>query len=371
MTTVLIAPDSFKGTASAAQVAAALAAGWLDVRPHDDVITVPMADGGEGTVDAISAAIPAATRHHVRVTGPDGRPVVATWLRIEEQGSTTAVVELASAAGITLLDAPAPLTSHTIGLGEVMRAALESDPDRLLIGLGGSASTDVGVGALVGLGARLLDASGRDVPPGNGSLDRIARIDWTAVVDPPRNGALVLSDVRSPLLGPSGAVAAFGAQKGIRPDAAAAAETRVAHVAAVIERTRVADPHADGAGAAGGTGFGLRAWGAALVRGADAVGRLVGLAEACARADVVVTGEGRYDGQSGQGKVPEYVRGVASECGVPAILIAGDIRSSPAGFSASVALVSLAGGEAAAMAEPTRWLREAGRIAARAGVVAG
>jgi len=366
MTTVVFAPDSFKGSAPAAEVANALCLGWRDVRPYDTLVALPMADGGEGTVDAISAALPTAVRRSATVTGPDGRPAVATWLRIEQHGVATAIVELASASGLTLLKRPEPLTAHTIGLGQVMRAAIESGVDRLMVGLGGSASTDVGLGALVGLGARLLDGAGREVPPGNGTLDKIASVDWHGAFGPPRGGAVVMSDVRTPLLGPAGAVAVFGAQKGIPASGAAAAEARVARAAALISRTRGGNPSADGAGAAGGAGFGLVAWGATIVGGAQEVGRMIGLEAACATADVVVTGEGRYDGQSRHGKVPHHVLEIASARGLPTLLVAGDIRASPREFAASASLADLAGGLSAAMAEPTRWLREAGRALAHA-----
>ncbi|WP_353808997.1 glycerate kinase [Agromyces sp. SYSU T00194] len=369
---IVLAPDSFKGTATAADAAAALADGWLRRAPGDEVLARPMADGGEGTIDALAAADPAAERVPVRVTGPDGRPVDTAWLRLTgPEGEQVGVVELASASGIMLLDPLRPLDAHTIGFGEAIAAALDAGVDRLLLALGGSSSTDGGLGALTALGARATDASGAPVAPGNRGLGDLARIDLDDLRPLPPGGAVILSDVTNPLLGPAGAAAVFGPQKGADPAAVARMDANLSRLDRVLRAARggAGAPGADtpGAGAAGGTGYGLLAWGAVAVSGAAAVAEAVGLAAAVDRADLVVTGEGRFDGQSEAGKVPSEVRATALAAGVPVALVAGAITAETGEFAASVSLTDLAGSGSEAMAHPLAWLEEAGaRLAAEA-----
>ncbi len=366
---VVLAPDSFKGTASAADAAAALAAGWARTAPDDEVLTRPMADGGEGTVDALAAADPAAEHMPVRVTGPDGRPVDTSWLRLTgADGERLGVVELASASGITLLDPLQPLDAHTIGFGEAIAAALDAGVDRLLLAIGGSASTDGGLGALTALGAGATDASGRPVAPGNRGLGDVDAIDLSGLRPLPPGGAVILSDVTNPLLGPAGAAAVFGPQKGADADTVALMDAHLARFVRVLRQGfEAADapgpapaPETPGAGAAGGAGYGLLAWGATAVSGAAAVAEAVGLAAAIDRADVVVTGEGKFDGQSEAGKVPSEVRATALAAGVPVALVAGAIAAETGDFVASVSLTDLAGSGSEAMARPLHWLEEAG-----------
>ena len=349
---VVIAPDSFKGTLSAPGAAAALAAGWRSVRPDDDVVEVPMADGGEGTLDALAAAVPAATPVPIRVPGPAGDPVDAVLLRLPDG---RAVVELAVTSGITLLPVLRPRTAHTRGFGAAIRRALDDGATGLLLAIGGSASTDGGVGVLRALGARFLDAEGAEVPDGAEGLVRLVRVDLSALVPRPPGGVLVLTDVVNPLLGADGAAAVYAPQKGAAPSDVPVLEAGLARLAALLP----ADPSAPGAGAAGGTGFGLLAWGAVLVPGAPAVAAAAGLPAAVAGAGLVVTGEGRFDGQSRSGKVPEAVRGVAEAAGVPAALVAGSIDASPEGYRGAVALTELVGREAS-FADPAAALRRAG-----------
>lgn len=373
---VVIAPDSFKGTVSAAAAATALAAGWSEVRPHDEVRCLPMADGGEGTLDAFEQAFPASIRMAVTVTGPDDHVFEAHWLLIPGRGGgmhdggmhdgSTAVVELASTSGITLLHPLRPLEAHSLGFGQAVRAALDHGVDRVLLAIGGSASTDAGTGALTGLGARFLDADGRTVPFGNVGLGDIDRVEFGALAPLPPGGATILSDVVNPLLGRQGAVAVFGPQKGIGDGLARDAEERLAHVARLIEEERGTDPSMPGAGAAGGTGFGLLSWGASVVPGAGAVGEALGLAETVAGAHVVITGEGRYDRQSPSGKVASHVRALAAAAGARCHLVAGDIEVEPRRFDDWMTLVDLSGSGEAALAEPERWLVEAGRRLAAA-----
>lgn len=368
--TVVIAPDSFKGTIGAAAAAAALADGWRRIRAHDAVRLLPMADGGEGTVDAFGAAVPGARRVPVTVTGPEGTPVEASWVLLPGDGEAphgTGVVELANTSGIELLGAPPrlrPLDAHTRGFGEAIRAALAHGVSRLVLGIGSSASTDGGTGMLAALGASFTDAAGQPIPDGGGGLAELAAADLTGLPALPPGGVTVLSDVTNPLLGERGAAAVFGPQKGATPADVAALDAGLARLARLLP----ADPHAAGAGAAGGTGFALLAWGARLVPGSRAVAELVGLPQAVAEASVVVTGEGAFDGQSAAGKVPAHVAVLAEGAGVPVALVAGRIAGDAdvSDFAASASLTELAGSPAAAMSHPAHWLTEAGAALARA-----
>jgi glycerate kinase len=355
----VIAPDSFKGSLPAAAAAAALAAGWHAARPGDEVHTVPLADGGEGTLDVLAAAVPAARWEQAQVTGPAGQPVDCPWLVLPDG---TAVVELAAASGLPLLSRPDPLGAHTIGLGEVIGCALDAGARQLTVALGGSASTDGGTGALAALGARFTGADGRPLPAGGGALPRLAAADLTGLRPPPPGGVSCLSDVRAPLLGPAGAAAVFGPQKGARPDQVALLDRGLARLAGLLG----GDPAAPGAGAAGGTGYGLAAaWGALIVPGAPQLARLAGLDQALAGAGLVITGEGRYDQTSGTGKVAGAVFAAAATAGVPAALVAGQVAARPPAGVPVLSLAGLAGGVPAALADPARYLRLAGqRLAA-------
>lgn len=361
--TVVLAPDSFKGTLGAAEVAAALAAGWAEVRPADSIVLKPMADGGEGTLDAFALAVAGARRMPVTVTGPDGEPVEASWVLLPATADSpgeTGVVELASTSGIELVaDRLIPFDAHTVGFGEAVAAALDHGVARLLLGIGSSSSTDGGTGVLTALGARFTDAAGAPVPLGARGLDAVAAADLSALRALPEHGVIVLSDVTNPLLGPTGAAAVFGPQKGLDAAGVFRAEAGLARLAALLP----IDAQAPGAGAAGGTGFGLLAWGAAIVPGAAAVAEIIGLSDAVAAASVVLTGEGSYDGQSAAGKAPAHVASIARAAGVPVAVAAGRIAedADTSALAASVSLTDLAGSSAAAMADTARWLREAGR----------
>ncbi|WP_313540814.1 glycerate kinase [Leifsonia aquatica] len=363
--TVVVAPDSFKGSATAAEVAEALGAGWRSVRPADTMVLAPTADGGEGTLDAFAVAVPGARRRPVRVLGPSGEAVEAAWMALPDG---VAVVELAATSGLGLLRAPAPFDAHTVGFGQAIAAALDAGATSLLLAIGGSASTDGGAGALTALGARLLDADGRPVAPGNRGLADLARVDLSGLRSLPAGGARILSDVTSPLLGPDGAAAVFGPQKGATPEDVPALDAGLARLAAVLEAAAgdgtpaPTDVSVDepGTGAAGGTGYGLRVWGATMAPGATAVADTLGLPERIAAADLVITGEGRYDSQSASGKAPEHVAALARRAGIPVLLAAGAITAEPHGFADAVALTDLAGGTDAALADPLRWARAAG-----------
>ena len=357
MTRVVVAPDSFKGTASAADAAAALAAGWRRVRPDDELLLRPMADGGEGTLDAFASAVPGARRIAVRVRGPVNEPVETHWLLLPDG---TGIVELAATSGITLLDPLAPLDAHTAGFGEAIAAALDAGVFRLLLALGGSASTDGGVAALAVLGGRFADASGRPIRHGNRGLGTLHRVDLSALRPLPEGGATILGDVANPLLGSSGAAAVFGPQKGADAAMVAVLDENLAWLVRRMPPSMRPLAEVPGAGAAGGTGFGLLAWGASMGGGAALVAEAARLPDAITGADLVITGEGRFDGQSEAGKAPAEVAELAGTAGVPVVLVAGAITAEPRGFAASVALSDLAGSDAAAMAEPLRWLERAG-----------
>lgn len=334
---VVIAPDSFKGSISARAAAAAIAEGWRSVRPGDEVVTLPQADGGEGTLDAIEAATPDAVRRSAgMVTGPDGRPVPGEWLQLPDG---TAVVELAQCSGIALMERLDPLGATTRGLGEVIAAALAAGAVELVIALGGSASTDGGAGALDAL-----------------DLSR-----------PPSRGVRLLTDVTAPLLGPAGAAAVFGPQKGATPEQVVELEERLVAFSALFD----ADPATPGAGAAGGAAFGfLAAWDAQIESGSAAIARLTGLEVRLAEADAFVTGEGSFDATSLTGKVVGHALELAERHDLVArtTVIAGRVATEPHAPSgaavASISLVDLAGSTAAALADPVRWLIAAGARAA-------
>ncbi len=356
---VVLAPDSFKGSISAQNAAAALAAGWRERRPGDELIALPLADGGEGTIDALAAAHPGARCRAEQVVGPAGRQVRARWVSLPDG---TAVVELAEASGLPLLDRPDSLGAHTYGLGQMIAAT--AGCRALLIGLGGSASTDGGTGALRALGARLLDDAGNDLALGGGALTDLATIDLRSLPDPPAGGVRCLVDVDAPLLGERGAARVFGPQKGASPTDVALLERGLG----VLARKLGGAPEAAGSGAAGGTAYGLAAaWGAVVVPGATTVAEAVGLPSALAVADVVVTGEGRYDATSRTGKVVGTVLATVGPR-LPVMLAVGQLAADPPEtVAASVALADLAGSSRGALAEPERWLRAAGRALAEAG----
>ncbi|MEV4557835.1 glycerate kinase [Kitasatospora sp. NPDC049285] len=358
---VVVAPDSFKGTIDAADAAAALADGWRSVRPDDQVVCRPMADGGEGTLAAIVSAHPEAVTVEVpAVTGPDGSPVPGRFALLPDG---TAVVELSVASGLPLLGGELlPLAATTRGTGETIAAALDAGATRLVIGLGGSASTDGGYGILAALGARLLDAGGMTLADEPSELDQalsVARVfDTDGLRATPSGGVVLLTDVTNPLLGPRGAAAVYGPQKGAGERELPLLEQRLTRLAELLG----GDPETPGAGAAGGTGYGLlAAWGAVVEPGAAAVAGLLDLPAALAAADLLITGEGRFDATSLQGKAVGEVLGMAEAAGVRTAVVAGE--SDVAGV---LTLTALAGSSAEARSDPARWLHRAGAQLAEA-----
>jgi glycerate kinase len=357
---VLIAPDKLKGSLAAPAAAAALARGWRSVRPGDELVVLPMADGGDGTLAVLAAAQPGAQWVSVPTVDAVGNPRLGRYLRV----GNTAAVELAEICGIAGLSVLDPMGAHTIGLGIVLAAALRSGARSMVVALGGSASTDGGAGALSALGAQLVGADGR-LPPGGRGLSRLAAVCADRLVPVPAGGVQVLVDVQAPLFGPCGSAFVFGPQKGAGQAEVLELDRGLRRLAAVLG----ADPDQPGCGAAGGTGYGLAYWGAQLTPGARTIGELVGLPEAVRRADLVLTGEGRFDAGSLTGKTCGHVLGLAAGGGVPALVVAGSVAGEMAAAASGVGLLSLtelAGSEHAALREPARWLAEAGRQAAEA-----
>jgi len=325
---VVIAPDKFKGSLSADGVARAIAAGFDAVTPSD-IDLVPMADGGDGTVDAALRAGFSAVQ--CSVTGPDGVPVEATIA----VGDGTAVVELATASGIALLprDGLLPLTATSRGTGELIRAALDAGCSRIVLGLGGSACTDGGAGLVAALGGKLLDAAGAELPDGGGALADLARIDLSGLDVRLHETELVVAlDVDNPLLGSTGAAYTFGPQKGADPAQVAQLDAALATFAQVLSTALGRDLQeaidTPGAGAAGGVGFAaLAVLGATPQTGLELVADLVGLAERVRGADLVITGEGSLDRQSLSGKTPVGVARIARAGGVPAVVAVCGVSS--------------------------------------------
>jgi glycerate kinase len=324
---IVIAPQEFKGSLSAVQAAEAIAEGLRRALPDADLVLVPMADGGPGTVEAVVAAKDGRWEK-TAVRGPLGAPVDATWGVID---GDTAVIEMAAASGLVLVPESErdPRLTSTYGTGELVAAALAAGCRRIIVGMGGSATNDGGAGVAQALGARLLDDQGRDLPSGGAALIRLARIE-TSSLDARLAQARIFAatDVFNPLCGPQGASAVYGPQKGATPDMVRELDEALAHYAAVIERDLgVSVLEAAGAGAAGGLGAGLVAFlGAEVLPGAKLVADAVGLEQRMAGADLVIAGEGRLDAQTGFGKAPWEVARLARQAGIPVIAIAGSLR---------------------------------------------
>ncbi|MDO9319229.1 MAG: glycerate kinase [Gammaproteobacteria bacterium] len=331
---VLIAPDSFKECLSAPEVARAIAEGWRRVAPQDVLVEMPLADGGEGTTVALVNAA-GGTLHPCTVTGPLGA-VVTAYFGLLADGST-AVVEVAEASGLHLVapDQRDALRASSFGTGELILAALQHQPRRLIIGLGGSATTDAGVGLLQALGARFKDALGKALSPGGGALINLVHIDIAAVVARLSGvEVLVATDVTNVLLGPRGAAAVFAPQKGASADQVLALESGLQHYAACARAHGYDVDSVPGSGAAGGIGgtlfgmFGAGKPGAQIVSGVELVMRTVGLEQQLRDVDIVITGEGSLDAQSAAGKVPAGVCALAQRHGVPVIALAGVVGES-------------------------------------------
>jgi glycerate kinase len=322
---IVVAPNAFKGSLTASQAAAAIAGGVREAMPDAEVVEVPVADGGDGTVEALVSANRGEYRS-AEVLGPLGDLVTAQYGLIDSR--RTAVVEMATASGLTLISSERrdPRRTSTYGFGQLLEAARSDGVSHVIAGIGGSATNDGGAGMAQALGYRLLDAAGRDLERGGAALASLERIDssgfdraWSSVQ------IKVACDVTNPLTGPRGASAVYGPQKGADEDAVRELDAALGRLAAVIERDlgkRVAD--LPGAGAAGGTGAGLVAFlDAELVRGAPLVVEATGLDAHLSGADLVITGEGRLDEQTAYGKAPGEVAMRAQAAGVPVLVMTG------------------------------------------------
>ena len=343
MPRVLLAPDKFKGTLTAAEVAVHLSDGLRSVLPDVEVVVVPVADGGDGTLAAAVAA--GFTRMPVWATGPTGMPRESAY----GVRGTEAVVELAEVSGLAQLPGgrAAPLSASSRGTGDLIAAALDAGARRVVVAVGGSACTDGGAGLLQALGATIRTATGAEVRPGGAGLLDAARLDLTGL-HPELAGAelVVACDVDNPLTGSRGAAAVYGPQKGAGPEDVELLDSALTRWADLVARATGTDRRDEpGAGAAGGVGFGLLAvLGATTRPGAELVFELTGLPDALAGVDLVVTGEGSLDAQTLHGKAPAAVAALARDKGVPAVAVAGQVTLTPAelgaaGLHAAYALV--------------------------------
>ncbi len=362
MITIVVAPDKFKGSLTAEEAAAAVERGVRRVWPRARVVRAPMADGGEGTLRALVRATGGRIFHR-RVMGPLGGPVRAAFGVLGD--GKTAVIEMAEASGFRLVPAARrnPLVTTTYGTGELIMAALRRGCRRFIVGIGGSATNDGGAGMAQALGVRLLDAHGRELPAGigGGALDRVAGFDFSGFqISNFKFEFLVASDVRNPLVGPRGASAVFGPQKGATPAMVKQLDANLRHWAKVIAKDarllagqglRNAEYKSlttfPGGGAAGGLGAGLRAFlGARFRPGVEIVIEHARLAEKLRGADLVITGEGRLDRSTLDGKAPLGVARLARRLGVPVIAIGGSLAPEAeaafrrAGFAAALPLMT-------------------------------
>jgi glycerate kinase len=366
---IVVAPDKFKGSLPAAEVADAIAAGLRAELPGAEVITIPVADGGDGTVDAAVAAD--FERVPVTVDGPTGEPVRASYARRGE----VAVVELASACGLMRLlgGHREPLTASSFGAGQALAAALAADARRIIFGVGGSASTDGGAGLLEALGARVLDTCGEPLARGGAALRDVAVLDLAGLHPALRAGSVILAtDVANPLTGPDGAAEVYGPQKGATPDQVRELADGLRRWAAVVAEATGTDwSQAPGAGAAGGVGFAaLAVLGAERRLGIDVMLGLLDFDVALESTTLVITGEGSLDAQTLAGKAPVGVAQAAARRGIPVVAVAGrctltDAELARAGFGAVYTLSDLEPDPARSSAEASVLLRRVGQALAR------
>ena len=368
---IVIAPDSFKESLTALQVARAIEAGMREIWPEATYVKVPVADGGEGTVQALIDAM-GGRKVDVRVTGPLGQTVDAFY----GCAGDLAVVEMAAASGLEGVppDLRDPRTATSRGTGELIRAALDAGARRFVLGVGGSATNDGGAGMLQALGVRLLDDAGNDIGPGGAALAQLARID-AAGLDPRVRDAefRIACDVDNPLTGPRGASAVFGPQKGASPAMVEQLDAALAHFADIVKRDAGRDiAHSPGAGAGGGIAAAMVVFLNGQLRpGIEIVTEAVGLDEKVRDADLVVTGEGRIDGQTVNGKTPMGVATVARRHGKPVVAIGGSLAQDAdavhaAGIEVVVAAVARPCSVAEALAAADANLRRAARNLAAA-----
>lgn len=325
---ILIAPDSFKGSLSASQAAAAMRLGILRVLPQADIVCYPMADGGEGTLDSILATL-GGERRQLEVSAASGGKIVAEYGVLQQADKSVAIIEAARVVGLTLpqTTSVSVMQRSTLGLGELLRHALDAGIRRFMVGIGGSATNDGGAGLLQGLGLQLLDCEGQSLPPTPEGLVPLAVIDATHL-DPrlADSQIQILSDVDNILCGPQGATYVFGPQKGVQSGQLHALDASLKRYASLLEQqNRPCLSLQAGTGAAGGLGFALQWLGGAYRSGAETLLQLYDFDRALQNADWVITGEGRSDRQTLAGKAPWVVAQHATRAGVPAVLVSGTI----------------------------------------------
>lgn len=324
---IVVAIDSLKGSLSSMEAGNAAKEGFLRADSSAQVVVKPLADGGEGTVQALVSGMGGRLKH-IQVTGPLARPVICEYGILED--TNTAIIEMSGAAGITLLssDERNPMYTTTYGVGEVIRDAVANGCRRFLVGIGGSATNDGGIGMLQALGYGFLDEEGRQVPYGAAGLSRLARITDDNVLPQLKECSFrIACDVKNPLCGELGCSAVFGPQKGADPEMILKMDrwmSEYAHLAAALYPK--ADPKQEGTGAAGGLGFAFLTFtNAILESGIRLVLEETKLEKELADADLVITGEGRLDGQTAMGKAPVGVAGLAKKYGKPVAALAGSI----------------------------------------------
>ncbi|MGH3568472.1 MAG: glycerate kinase family protein [Pseudonocardia sp.] len=366
---VVVAPDSFGGTLSATAAAEAIAQGWRRGAPGARLRLVPLADGGTGFAEVLHAAL-GGSWHDLVVSGPFGDAVPARWLQVGE----TAYVESAAACGLHLVsrdrrDAAARHATSR-GVGELIRAARDAGVAEIVVGLGGSATTDGGAGMLAALGAIPVDGDGVPLADGGAALVRCVRLDG----DPALTGVRLVAavDVDNPLLGRAGAAAVFGPQKGVDEAGVVELDNALAQFAEALAAALGRDVRDEpGVGAAGGLGAALLACGARRVSGAGLVRELVGLDAELDQAALVITGEGSFDWQSLRGKLVTGVSGAAADRGLPCVVLAGQVsvgrrEAAAAGVAAAYSVADDAGGVTASLADPAGTLAAlAERVASR------
>lgn len=323
---IVIAPDSFKGTMTSIEICGYIEDIIKKYLPDTKVVKIPIADGGEGTVDAYLSGI-GGTRRKKTVTGPMGTPVEAEYGILPD--GETAVVEMAAASGLPLVEQEkSPMDATTFGTGELIADAVENGCTKIILGIGGSATNDGGIGALAALGVRFLDETGREVTPDGKGLARIASIDKTGLSEKIRQVKLTIAcDVKNPLAGKNGAAHIFGPQKGATPEMVEALDAGLLHYNSILTKlTGIDRKDESGMGAAGGLGLSLKTFlDARMEPGIDLILDTAAFDEKIEGADLVITGEGKIDGQSKQGKVPVGVAWRAREKKVPVVALVGDV----------------------------------------------
>lgn len=355
MAKILLVPDSFKGSATSQEVADAVGKGWLQERPEDQITSIAFADGGEGALDSIESAVDSSVRVPLGAQSGDGREQNCYWLLV---GGETAVIEMAMICGITTVEKLDALGAHSYGLGQAIAAAAgDVRVKEILIAVGGSASTDAGVGALMALGYECVDSSGSAIALGGGALSELKKISGEFVA--PVRGIKILVDVQSPMTGVDGAAHVFGPQKG-----ASVADVESLDKGLKNFLTVVGGIDTPGYGAAGGVSGGLAlVLGAQIVSGVETLAAITGVAEKLSQVDLMITGEGAFDSQSYQGKVVGYLLEQAKSHGVDAMVVCGVNKNGD--DEKVISLVEIAPFIDEAMSKSKYWLEVAGGMLAQ------